>query len=98
MGNLPPQFNDAERIHSSGNKKKAKFFKDDHKLDKSNHSPSIIFLLKSSAPPGRRYLRDNCDFMNNFYVDIVCRAFTDIDKLIEENEAKKKSDNTKLSL
>ena len=41
----------------------------------------ISYLPLSDQPPGLTFKRDNADFMNNFYVDITCRAFTNIEDI-----------------
>lgn len=35
----------------------------------------------ADQPPGIFFERNNADFMNNFYVDIICRAFTNIEEI-----------------
>ena len=42
-----------------------------------------------AAPPGVRFKRNNQDFVNNFYVDLVAKAFTDVlDQIRQKNEEK----------
>jgi hypothetical protein len=37
-------------------------------------------LLMKHASPGNPFRRDNSDFMNNFWVNIVARSFTNIEE------------------
>lgn len=40
----------------------------------------------SEAPSGVVFRRDNADFMNNFFVNIVARSFTDIEEFLIQQE------------
>lgn len=55
----------------------------------------VSFLTMEMQPNGLSFKRDNADFMNNFFVDIVCRSFTSIEEqqrqFRENNEANKKA-------
>jgi len=56
----------------------------------------IVFLTVAAQPSFMTYKRDNADFMNNFFVNIIARSFTDIDeflKLQEENKDQNKQEN-----
>lgn len=64
------------------------FFRDEDARKISLISPNLVFLPQSQAPSGKIYYRDNIDFMNNFYVDVVTRAFTDIEKRIADKDQK----------
>ena len=52
----------------------------------------LSFLPMTAQPPGVTFKRDNADFMNNFYVDITCRAFTNIEEI-----HKQATENTQLN-
>jgi len=41
----------------------------------------VSFLPMSAQPSGVIFKRDNADFMNNFFIDITCRSFTNIEEL-----------------
>ena len=43
---------------------------------------SRVFLPMSSAPAGLSFKRDNADVMNNFFVNIVTRSFTNIEEYL----------------
>jgi len=38
----------------------------------------------SAAPAGKVLYRNNQDHMNNFFINIVARSYTDIEKTIKE--------------
>jgi len=37
----------------------------------------------TSAPAGLTFKRDNADVMNNFFVNIVCRSYTNIEEYLQ---------------
>ena len=43
----------------------------------------IVFLPMSACPSYLTYKRDNADFMNNFFINIIARSFTDIDEFLQ---------------
>lgn len=49
----------------------------------------LSVLLMTDQPSGVIFERDNCDFMNNFYVDISCRAFTNIEEIHKQTQENK---------
>lgn len=53
--------------------------------NENGFNAAMSFLLMGSAPPGLTFKRDNADFMNNFFVDIVCRSFTNIEEIHRQN-------------
>ena len=57
--------------------------------ENDSFNASLVFISVSSAPISLR--RNNADFMNNFFVNTVARAFTDIN----ERESKKRNENLK---
>ena len=40
----------------------------------------------AACPAYMVYKRDNADFMNNFFVNIVARSFTDIEEFLKQKE------------
>ena len=56
-----------------------------NKLDKSvrNISAGKVQLFQDDAPPGITYYRDNCNLLNNLFVNIVAKSFTNIDEQIQ---------------
>lgn len=53
----------------------------DGDVDTKGINASLSLLRLADQPPGVIFERNNADFMNNFYVDIVCRAFTNIEDI-----------------
>ena len=53
----------------------------DKKNDKgdSGLNAGVSFLTMAMAPVGYTFKRNNSDFMNNFFIQIVTRSFTDIE-------------------
>ena len=47
---------------------------------------SVVLIPLYQAPPGITLHRDNADFMNNFFVNIVTHTFTNIDQEIRERK------------
>jgi len=43
----------------------------------------VVFLPLTACPSYMTYKRDNADFMNNFFVNIIARAFTDIEEFLK---------------
>jgi len=57
---------------------------------------AVVVLVQGGEPAGWAYKRPNHDFMNNFFVNICARSFTDIEdflKMQEENKDKNKQEN-----
>lgn len=55
----------------------------------------------TACPSYLTYKRDNADFMNNFFINIIARSFTDIEeflKIQEENKDSNAAVKTKLEL
>jgi len=44
---------------------------------------SRVFLPMTSAPTGMIFKRDNADVMNNFFVNIVTRSYTNIEEYLQ---------------
>ena len=64
-------------------------------LGKTLHA-AVVVLVQGGEPAGWAYKRPNHDFMNNFFVNICARSFTDIEdflKMQEENKDKNKQEN-----
>lgn len=57
---------------------------------------STIFQPMTAAPAGVTYKRDNADVMNNFFVNIVTRSYTNIEEhlqsMIDNVEGKKQKE------
>lgn len=53
---------------------------------------STVFLPMTSAPSGLTFKRDNADVMNNFFVNIVTRSYTNIEEYLQA-----RADNVELS-
>lgn len=43
----------------------------------------------TGQPSYMSYKRDNADFMNNFFVNIIARSFTDIEEFLKAQEENK---------
>ena len=63
-----------------------------------NLNSGVVFIPKSRAPPGMNFKRDNCDYMNNFFIYIVARNFTLIDQKIEDYKEANDDGGNKLIL
>ena len=58
-------------------------------------------LTTDTAPTGYTYRRDNADVMNNFFIEIVTRSFTNIEEVLKnqrDNVLQKKQQETLLEL
>lgn len=44
----------------------------------------VTFNTLDMALPGLTFRRDNADFMNNFFVNIIAHAFTDIEEFLRQ--------------
>jgi len=44
----------------------------------------VVFQVMGSGPGGFIYKRDNADVMNNFFVNIVTRSFTNIEEIYRQ--------------
>ena len=49
----------------------------------------VVFLPMTSCPSYLTYRRDNADFMNNFFINIIARSFTDIEDFLKAQEEDK---------
>jgi len=82
-----------------GNVKKKKMTKEEEEeAEKGNGlNAGVVFQPMTAQPSYMTYKRDNADFMNNFFVNIIARSFTDIDEFLknqEENKDQNKQANT----
>mmetsp|Transcript_11821 Transcript_11821/g.18204 ORF Transcript_11821/g.18204 Transcript_11821/m.18204 type:complete len:274 (+) Transcript_11821:1779-2600(+) len=59
---------------------------------------SVVFLPMEDAPYNMTFFRDNADFMNNYYINIVSRTFTDIEKTMKEYLEKNDDSNLRGTL
>ena len=61
----------------------------------------VVLLTTNTAPAGYSYKRDNADVMNNFFIEIVTRSFTNIEEILKnqrDNILQKKQQETLLEL
>ena len=54
--------------------------KQDEEEGGNNMNAGVVALLMDMAPEGMTFKRANHDFMNNFFVNIVARSYTDIEE------------------
>jgi hypothetical protein len=47
---------------------------------------SRVFMAMGSAPSGLTFKRDNADVMNNFFVNIVTRSYTNIEEYLQQRQ------------
>jgi len=52
----------------------------------SGFNAGVVFLPMSACPSYLTYKRDNADFMNNFFINIIARSFTDIEDFLKQQE------------
>jgi len=45
-----------------------------------------VFLTLGVAPSGLTFKRDNADVMNNFFVNIVTRSYTNIEEYLQQRQ------------
>jgi len=57
--------------------------------DVAGFNSGVVFLPMSGQPSYMTYRRDNADFMNNFFVNIIARSFTDIEEFLKAQEENK---------
>lgn len=55
----------------------------------SDFNSGVVFLPMTACPNYMTFKRDNADFMNNFFVNIIARSFTDIDEFLKTQEESK---------
>ena len=56
--------------------------KDDAEEGSTGMNAGVVALLMDMAPEGMTFKRVNHDFMNNFFVNIVARSYTDIEDFL----------------
>jgi len=87
----------AGRLVDGNAKKKKMTREEEEEAEKGNgFNAGIVFLPTTACPSYMSYKRDNADFMNNFFVNIIARSFTDIDEFLkqqEENKDQNKQEN-----
>jgi hypothetical protein len=49
----------------------------------------VVFLPMTACPSYLTFKRDNADFMNNFFINIIARSFTDIEEFLQQQEENK---------
>jgi len=55
----------------------------------SGFNSGVVFLPMTACPSYLTYKRDNADFMNNFFINIIARSFTDIEDFLKAQEENK---------
>jgi hypothetical protein len=78
LGQLTPENLDKDR---------KKFMKQEENAEKSKikFNAGVTFNPMTVQPPGITFKRDNADFMNNFFVNIVANSFTNIEEILKTN-------------
>lgn len=64
--------------------------------DGGGMNAGVVALLENMAPEGLSFKRLNHDFMNNFFVNLIARSYTDIEEFLrtqEENKDQNKQAN-----
>lgn len=75
-------------------KDKKKFMKQEENAEKQEikFNAGVTFNPMTAQPAGINFKRDNADFMNNFFVNIVANSFTNIEEILrnaaEDSNAK----------
>ena len=74
------------KLHNSDQGKRRLTREEQEEEEKGNGlNAGVSFLPMTAQPAGFTFKRDNADFMNNFFVDIVCRSFTNIEEIHRQN-------------
>ena len=60
--------------------------KGDEELKDNGLNAGVVFQPMTDCPSYLTYKRDNADFMNNFFVNIVARSFTNIEEFLRQQE------------
>jgi len=55
----------------------------------SGFNAGVVFLPMTACPSYLTFKRDNADFMNNFFINIIARSFTDIEEFLKQQEENK---------
>ena len=63
--------------------------KDEESEAGNGMNAGVVALLVEMAPEGMTFKRINHDFMNNFFVNIVARSYTDIEEFLRTQEENK---------
>ena len=58
----------------------------DEEVDEEKLHATEVLLLQEKAPAGIKYKRDNIDYVNNFFVNIVAMSFTNIPEMQENTK------------
>ena len=68
-------------------KDKKKFRKQEEENEKAaiKLNAGVSFMPMTVQPAGINFKRDNADFMNNFFVNIVANSFTNIEEILRSN-------------
>lgn len=72
-------------ILTNSNEKKIQAKKsslEEENKDEVKLNAGVVQLNANTAPAGYSYKRDNADVMNNFFINIVTRSFTNIEEIL----------------
>lgn len=58
---------------------------EEDKTDGPRLNAGLVLLTMDLAPHDMTFKRDNADVMNNFFINIVTRSYTNIDELLKSN-------------
>lgn len=58
----------------------------DEEFNKEQLHAGEVFLPPESEPPGVKFRRNNIDYVNNFFVDLVAISFTNIKEMQQTNK------------
>lgn len=95
---LLKDYKSGKLAHDQNEKKNlAKKTNEEEKKDGPQLNAGVVLLTTNTAPPGYTYKRDNSDVMNNFFIEIVTRSFTNIEEVLKsqrDNVLQKKQAET----
>jgi len=81
---LLKDYKSGKLAHDQNEKKnQAKKTNEEEKKDGPQLNAGVVLLTTNTAPSGHTYKRDNSDVMNNFFVEIVARSFTNIEEVLK---------------
>ena len=80
------QYFDGNLTEEVRQKENERFRSMDEEVDEEKLHATEVLLLQDKAPAGVKYKRDNIDYVNNFFVNIVAMSFTNIKEMQENNQ------------
>lgn len=100
---LLKDYKSGKLAHDANEQKKnqAKNKVEEENKDGPKLNAGVVLLTTDTAPTGYTYRRDNADVMNNFFIEIVTRSFTNIEEVLKnqrDNVLQKKQQETLLEL